>query len=79
MARVLPEYLQAYPKVDLELVAIDREVDLIAEGRMAKVLEHLPSPELGMYLVYPQTRQLPFKTRTFIDAVVARVNQNNSV
>ena len=51
----------------------------IAEGRMVKVLEHMPSPELGMYLVYPQTRQLPFKTRAFIDAVVARVNQNNSV
>ena len=30
----------------------------IAEGRMVRLLDDAESPALGMYLVYPQTRQL---------------------
>jgi DNA-binding transcriptional LysR family regulator len=49
----------------------------ITDGSMVKILDHLQSPALGMYLVYPQTRQLPRKTRAFIDLVVERVQQRS--
>ena len=47
----------------------------IAKGRMVKLLSDAESPALGMYLVYPQTRQLAPKTRVFIDFVVDHVNE----
>ncbi len=32
LAELLPSYLNTYPKVELDLLAIDREIDLVAEG-----------------------------------------------
>ena len=47
----------------------------IAEGRMVRLLDDAESPTLGMYLVYPQTRQLAPKTRVFIDYVTDHVDK----
>ncbi|MCP4392254.1 MAG: hypothetical protein GY802_28430 [Gammaproteobacteria bacterium] len=42
----------------------------ISDGRLVRLLPDLKLPEFGMYLVYPQSRRLPSKTRAFIDFTV---------
>ena len=45
-------------------------VENLRDGRLVRLLEHAQSPELGMYLLYPQTRRLPTQVRAFIDFLV---------
>jgi DNA-binding transcriptional LysR family regulator len=42
----------------------------IAEGRLRTVLEDFECPPVGMYVLFPQSRYLPPKTRAFVDFLV---------
>ena len=44
--------------------------EAIKEGRLVRVLKDYTFPEVGMYAIYPPTRHLSAKIRTFIDALV---------
>ena len=43
----------------------------IQEGRLVRVLNEYIFPEVGMYAIYPPTRHLSAKIRTFVDTLVA--------
>jgi DNA-binding transcriptional LysR family regulator len=42
----------------------------IADGRLRTVLEAYERPPMGMYILFPQSRFLPPKTRAFVDFMV---------
>ena len=44
--------------------------DSIKEGRLVRVLPDYIFPEVGMYAIYPPTRHLSAKIRTFVDTLV---------
>ncbi|MFN2310162.1 MAG: LysR family transcriptional regulator [Gammaproteobacteria bacterium] len=44
----------------------------IAEGQLVPILTDVPWPEFGAYAVYPQTRHLSARVRTFIDFLAQR-------
>jgi len=44
--------------------------EAIKEGRLVRVLKDYTFPEVGMYAIYPPTRHLSAKIRTFVDALV---------
>jgi len=44
--------------------------DSIREGRLVRVLEEYTFREVGMYAIYPPTRHLSAKIRTFVDTLV---------
>lgn len=46
--------------------------DAVKEGRLVEVLGDWPSPPLGIYAIYAQTRAVPAKTRVLIDFLVER-------
>ncbi len=50
-------------------------VENVRDGRLVRLLQHAESPELGMYLLYPQTRHLPTQVRAFIDFLVGHIAQ----
>ena len=50
-------------------------VESVRDGRLVRLLQHAESPELGMYLLYPQTRHLPTQVRAFIDFLVGHISQ----
>lgn len=39
----------------------------IAEGRLQKILQEFPIPELGIYALLPSNRHIPFRVRALID------------
>jgi DNA-binding transcriptional LysR family regulator len=44
--------------------------DSIREGRLVRILKDYTFPEVGMYAIYPPTRHLSAKIRTFVDTLV---------
>lgn len=44
--------------------------DSIREGRLVRILDDYTFPEVGMYAIYPPTRHLSAKIRTFVDTLV---------
>ncbi len=45
----------------------------LADGRVVKVLEDFPMPELGIHAVLPGNRQVPHRVRVLIDHLAARI------
>lgn len=45
--------------------------DSIRDGRLVQVLKGYDFPEVGIYAIYPPTRHLSAKIRTFVDQLVA--------
>lgn len=46
--------------------------EAVTDGRLVEVLGDWPTPPLGIYAIYPQTRALPAKTRVLMDFLVDR-------
>lgn len=46
--------------------------DYLNDGRLVPLLEQYQMPELGIYAVYPETRFLTPKVRSFIDYLIAK-------
>jgi len=44
--------------------------EAIAAGRLVHILRDYTFPEVGMYAIYPPTRHLSAKIRTFVDSLV---------
>ncbi len=50
----------------------------LASGRVVKVLDTFPMPELGIYAVLPGNRQVPHRVRVLIDHLAARIGVASS-
>src|SRR5690606_17436351 len=46
--------------------------EYLAKGKLLSVLDEFQSPEMGVWVVYPQQRHLAPKVRLFIDFLVER-------
>ncbi len=50
----------------------------IADGRVLKILEKFPLPELGIHAVLPSNRQVPHRVRVLIDYLAERMRADQS-
>jgi DNA-binding transcriptional LysR family regulator len=66
-----PESLRAAALAGLGLVALPdwMVADLVAAGRVARVLPDCETPASNVYAVYPANRHIPPKVRAFVDHV----------
>ena len=54
-------------------------VDAVADGKMDIVLPDYAVPASALHAVYPETRWISLRARSFLDVLVARSNQLNQV
>jgi DNA-binding transcriptional LysR family regulator len=52
-------------------------IEAIADGRMRNVLPDYAVPTSTLHAVYPETRWISLRARSFLDALVARSHQFN--
>lgn len=52
--------------------------DFLASGRVVKVLDDFPSPELGIYAMLPSNRHVPHRVRVLMDTLAEQLAQRSA-
>jgi len=50
--------------------------DSVAAGRLQTILSAYPPPELGIYVMLPSNRQIPYRVRRLIDFLAQRLGRD---